>query len=139
MLPTLTKHLRSCYRQFGFRPGTNCVSTVLVIMKEVNAKYNRVGFLVHCAKVDMAKASDKVRHGQLIKMLWDSLVPERNVDTLEYVCFNTYVDVKVNRATGDPSRIGIDSRQGSVTSPVSLSNYLDDMMSNISNMYVACS
>ena len=75
--PFLFRHLKLNNLQFGFRPGTSCASTVLVLKETVHA-YTKEGSNVYCGMVDLSKAFDKVNHKTLINKLRNTYVTRSN-------------------------------------------------------------
>ena len=65
LLHTLTKYLKLSDKQFAFRADTGCVTAVL-LLKEINAKYNAESSSVHCAMVNFTKTFDKVNCGKIM-------------------------------------------------------------------------
>ena len=136
--PFLLRHLRLNNLQFGFRPGTSCTSAVLVLRETVHS-YTKERSNVHCAMVDLSKAFDKVNHKILIDKFRKTTLPVQIIDVLEYMFNNTFVNVLVNDVQTESWRLGNGTRQGGILSPLIFSFYIDDVISEISNLNEGCS
>ena len=66
-------------------------------------------------------------------------LPLQIINMLEYMCNNTYVNVLFNMVETDPWKIGNGTRQGGILSPLIFSFYIDNIISEVSNMVPGCS
>ena len=137
LLPILTKHIDLNKRQFGFRKGASCCSTV-TIFKEIIHSYNSEKSNVHCCMVDLSKAFDRVDAQLLVRKLKQTSVPPLICNLVGFMYSNTYVNVKFNDCQSRPWLVQRGVRQGSVLSPLLFCFYINEIIDKISEMNYGC-
>ena len=123
-MPALKSNLKLSSRQFGFRPGTNCQSAVLML-QEVVKSYTERNSNVHCAMLDLTKAFDRMNFNILIAKLKKTLLPMQLVNLLDFMLRNSFASLNYNGFKGGDWLIGNGARQGGILSPLLFSFYLN--------------
>lgn len=124
-------------RQFGFRANTRC-SDAITVLKETIYTYTSQGSNVHCAKVDLSKAFDKINHSYLISKLSKTNVPPLIILVLGYMLENVDVCVAFGAGRGELWRVENGVRQGGILSPYLFNFYINEIIDTVSRSNTGC-
>ena len=137
LLPKVEKYFEPSSNQFGFRKNTSCLSAITVV-KETIHYYNNQGSNVHCAKIDLSKAFDKLNHDILFCKMMNSEMPRSYIETIMFMLRNTNVCVSFGNYKGKDWKVGNGVRQGGILSPYIFNFYVDSVLHEISHLGVGC-
>ena len=137
LLPKLEDSFVPHFNQFGFRKNTSCLNTI-TILKETVLTYHKEKSNVHCAKIDLSKAFDKVNHYKLLSKMIDKKIAPSIIRVIFYMLTNTEACVNFNGFKGQFWRVGSGVRQGGILSPLLFNLYLNEVLENISKINVGC-
>ena len=138
ILPFMTKSLNLSNQQFGFRKHTGCLSAITIV-KETIFKYNSEATDVHCVKVDLSKAFDRININILFSKLLTSGLDPSIVNLVRAMYDNTFVHTLFNGFKGVPWKVGNGVRQGGILSPLLFCYYIDEALQKITEMKIGCS
>ena len=89
--------------------------------------------------IDLSKAFDKINNQVLIRTLRKTTLPDKIVNILDFIFNNSYAQTIFNGALTEPWKVGNGVRQGGILSPILFSFYINEVISDISDMTAGCS
>ena len=95
IIPLLTKNLKPCHQQLGYRNQYSCTYTVTIVI-EIIMQYNEENSNVHCSRIDLSKTFAEINLDIMINKLLISILPKIIVRTIRYMLKNTFVVVRFN-------------------------------------------
>ena len=123
--------------QFGFKQKMStslCTGTV----KNVISRYLHGGSSVFACFLDASKAFDLVNHDILFQRLVDRDLPGHLIRFLLSWYKNQSMSVKWGESLSAPFTVSNGVRQGGVLSPILFTMYIDDLLTDLSNLGVGC-
>ena len=123
--------------QFGFKKKMStslCTGTV----KNIVSHYMFCGSSVFACFLNASKAFDLVNHGILFKRLLDRDMPHPLVRFLLSWYQSQFMSVRWGDCLSAPFSVSNGVRQGGILSPILFTIYLDDLLTDLSNLRVGC-
>ena len=117
LLPLLTKNLKLCDEQLGYRNQSICTYTV-TIMKEIIMQYNKENSNIDYAMIDFSNAFDEINHDIMINKLLKSSLANTIVRTIGYMLKYSFTDVLFNNGRGEKWKVNKGSRQEGILLPL---------------------
>ena len=93
---------------------------------------------VYSEKVDRSKAYDRINTSLLCDKPNESDLPGQVIALLDFMCNNTFVCTSYGRQWSDELNIKNMLREGSISSGIIYNFYLNETLSNISELPVGC-
>ena len=137
ILSVLEEKVHFNSRQFGFAKGT-CTSDACFLLKETVHSYMKNNGRAFSVFVDLSKAFDMVDHCILGKKLLEKSIPPDIVLLIMCYLRNQSARVCWNGSSGDFYDINQGVRQGGILSPFLFKLYIDELLSDISDLKVGC-
>ena len=130
ILPVLEYNLSLSSRQFGFRPGANCQSAVMMLHGVMNS-YTELISKIHSAMLDLSKAFDWTNFNILVALLKKTHLSMQFVNFVDFMLRNSFANLNYNGVKGRDRMIGYGARQGGIPSPLLLSSYINQVVGTI--------
>ena len=123
--------------QFGFQQKSSTTMCSWLASAIID-KYNQLGSSVYCCTMDMRKAFDMVEWSGLFQELSDKKINPLYLRILLDIYINQSYIVEWNGTASHSFRVSNGVRQGSVSSPVLFSIYIDRLFSKLRNTGFGC-
>ena len=136
-LLTFLDDVTTCNRQFGFKKGVGCLTSIHTVRKIVNY-FNARGNTVNLGLIDLRRAFDKTSVYGVLQKLQKKNINAHVLKVLEALMCHSCVSVKWNGALSQKVSLTSGVRQGGILSPLFFAFYVDGVLDILQKSGVGC-